>query len=376
LLIIILIFSTILTSGCWDSTDINEKVIMTSVMLDKKDGEIILYGEAANIEASKDGGSGGGSGAGSGGGQFLLFIGRGKTIPQARENLNLQAEKEVYISGTRTLIFTERFAKEYLVEYLNRIRYDEQYRKKVITVITKEDPEKLVKIANDASTFAGFEIDDMLQVLKKGGKAFILPTANLLENLSGKYTGILVPCIGIQDKELILNGYFPVTDSTIADFIPIKETRGILLLTAKKPILTYIVPYKDLEYTVDVRLTKRKMIPIYQNGKITFNVKCDFKAEVLYGNKKIPYGFNDTVNAEVSESLRKLIKKDINDAFDHAQKCKCDYLQCYDIFRIHYPDEIEKLDWEKEFPKITPNVVVKLDLESTSMMDYSIKEKK
>lgn len=62
-----------------------------------------------------------------------LVVARGKTLSEARHDLDIQTDKPLYFSGVRAVIFTESFAKEYLVEYLYRFRADESYRKKVQT---------------------------------------------------------------------------------------------------------------------------------------------------------------------------------------------------------------------------------------------------
>jgi spore germination protein KC len=370
-LILIVVVLSMLMSSCAssDSKDINEKRILTAVALDKKDGEIYIYVEIANVEGGGSSKSKGETGAS--GSKYIHVISHGKDITEARENLDREIDKQPYLSAIRTLILTERFAKEDLVEYLYRLRAEELYRKKAITVTTKEDLDELFNASNEKDVSVGFSIEEMLKTLEESGESFSRITSRYLENLSTKYTGFLIPCIGLQNKENSLIGYSVVKGTKVTDFIPVEESEGAILLKTDKPIFHYVVPYKDNKFTIMVSLKKRDIKPSYENGKISFDIKCSFDAKLMYGDKKTPYNFDDATNAKVTDTLTEMLKKQLTEAAEQAQKeYKCDYLQLYDEFRIKYPEKFEKMDWEEEFEKATVNIDVKVKLRGTWMMDY------
>lgn len=373
LILIAMLILPVFVSGCMDSKDINKKRILTAVALDIKDDEIYLYAEIANVEGgNKSEGKIGGAGN-----KYIYVKSHGKTIPEARENLDRQLDKQPYLSAIRALIFTENFAKEYLVEYLYRIRADELYRKKIVTVITKKDPEELFKASNEKDVSVGFSVEEMLKTLEEAGESFSRTTSRLLENLSDKYTGILLPCIGLQDKEISLIGYSVVNGTTINGFIPVEESKGTIYLKTDNPKFSYIVPNKDNKFTIETSLKKRKVKPSYENGKISFYMKFNFEAKLMYGDKKTPYNFDDASNAEVTEILTEMLKNELTDAVQQAQKkFKCDYLQFDDEFRIKFPVEFEKMDWQNEFSKVSFNIDVKVVLSGTWMMDYETNQRK
>ncbi len=372
ILISLLLFGGLL-SGCADSKDINEKWILTAVALDKKGDEIYLYVEIANIEGGNKN-EGKSTGASN---KYIYVKGHGKTIPEARNNVDMQIDKRSFPSTIRTVLLTEDFAKENLVEYLYRLRADELYRKKAITVITKEVPEELFEISHAKDISVGFYIEEMLKTLKEAGESFARRTSRLLENLSETYTGILLPCIGLQDKEISLIGYSVVNGTTINGFIPVGDSKGTLFLKTDKPRFHYIVPYNDNKYTIEVSLKKPNIKPFYKNDKISFDLKFNFEAKLMYGDQKTPYNFNDVSNAEVTKILTETLKNEISDAIEQAQKVyKCDYLQFGDEFRIKFPVEFEKMDWQNEFEKASFNIDVKVTLNETWMMDYETNERK
>ncbi len=370
--IILLIILTSVTAGCADSKDINEKLIATAIGFDKKDGEILLFIEVANIKPGKSS-----EGQSSGSEKYIIIKAIGKTIPEARENLNRQLDKQLYLSATRALILTENFAKEHLVEYLYRVRSEELYRNKVTTLITNEDLEELFKLHNEKGDSIGFHTDALIMTLDDLGKSFSRTTSRLLENLSSMYTGILVPNIGIQGKNAVLTGYSVINGTTVTGFIPAEEAKSIIFLKADKPKLIYIVKHNDNNLTIRVSLEKRKIKSYYENGKISFDVKTEFDAQLMYGDIKLPYNIEDSDIAVISQTLTSILKTELTDAVDRAQKeFQCDYFQFDDEFRIKYPREFKQMNWQIEFPKAEIHIGVEAELKTVWMMDYGSNELK
>jgi len=365
LLMVTLLLFPVMASGCWDAKDINEKLIVTAIAFDYKDGEIISYTELANISRTK--GSQGGSRA-----EFILVKANGKTLPEAKENLDAQLDKPLYLSGVRALIFTEKFANEYLVECLYRFRANEQHRKKIQTVITMDDPETMFTTINEKEGSIGLVVEGLIDSLDESGQSFSRTTMRLIENISSNYTGILMSCIGLKEKEIALTGYSVIDNNKITGFIPVEESKGVVFLKADKPKLTYTVPYNDLILTIEVELKERKITASYENGVIGFDIKCDFDAELMYADQKTPYNFEDTANQEVTQILSDMLLKELHDAIERALvECKCDYFQFDDEFQVRYPAEFENMNWKSEFPKSIITINVSVDLGTTYMMDYS-----
>jgi len=371
-LVVMLLLSALLSGCVGDSKDINEKSIFTAVALDKKGDEIYFYVEIANIEGSSN--SENKSGTSN---KYISVKSHGKTISEARENMERQLDNEVHLSAVRALILTENFAKEHLAEYLNRLRADEAYRKKTITVITKEDPENLFQICNENSVSVGFYTEKLLESLEENGVTFTRTTTRLLENLSAEYTGILMACVGLQDDNISLKGYSVVHDSTIVGFIPVEEAKSVVFIKADKPKFVYTLSYKTNQFTSEVILKKKKIKPVYENGEISYDMAFNFEAKLMYGDEKTPYHFTQTDNANVTKSLTEMLKTGLLDAVAQAQETfQCDYLQFDDIFRLKYPAQFDEMDWQKEFEKVTYSIDVKVVLNKNGVMDYETDEQK
>ena len=365
-LVLIAIFSLFLLSGCWDARDINEKLIITTIAFDINNDEILFYLEIANIE------SGNSDANESGGSKYIVVKGKGKTLPEVRDNLETKLDKHLYLSGVWALIFTKDFAQKYFVEYLYRFRVDETYRKKGITVITEENPEKLFENAHKNNISVGLIIDGIVKTLDELGKTVKKSTILLLENISCSYTGILLPCIGLEDEKISMVGYSVINDSKVIGFLPADESIGTMLLRANKPKFIFIVPYNDINFTIEVLVKKRIIKPVYNEGKIIYNIIMKFRAELMYGDKKTPYNFDENIEKEVTNILTTILNDHINNAITKAQNdFACDYLQFNEFFRIKYPNKFKELNWNNEFKNISSNIEMKVELKSKWGMNYT-----
>lgn len=351
-----------------DTRDINDKLIATTIAVDKKDGEIWFYVEFANIEASK-GSTNSANGASS---QYYVVKSHGKTFVEARSDLDRQLDKPLYMGGVRTLLLTQRFAEEELLQYLYRLRADETYRKKVITITTRDDLDVLFKTINDKNQSVGYSVENTIKTLDGQGASFLRTTSRLLENLSDSYTGILIPLIGLAGQETALTGYTVVNDTRAVGFIPIDECAGVNLLKSDLAKTFYVVPYRGMQLTVETCLRDRKLTAAYSDGRARFTHSLRVDAAVEYGDKKTPYDLTEEDREALTQTVEGLVAGDVQTAFQQAQDAyKTDYLQCDDAFRVKYPVLFDSLDWGTTFVQAEMKVDVKVDLTISHMLDYS-----
>jgi len=242
-------------TGCWDSTDIEDKNIVTAVIFDVKDEKYRFFAEVAdiasnannNIDASQSSSSYEKSG-------FTFVQAQGKDLIESRANLDLQMDKPIYLDAVRTLILTERGAKEDLKEYMFRLKADVEYRQKVKVFITREEPEALTRSRTENDVSFGFSVDNMLDQLIDNGQAFSRSSARYIENILGR-SGFCIPCVDLENRSTILSGYFVVGyDGDLRGFIPANETRGLVIMKADHAKQNYVVPFGDNTATIRVEI--------------------------------------------------------------------------------------------------------------------------
>ena len=371
LLVSILLLLGFALCGCMDALDINKKFIVTTVAVDKIGDEFWFYVEAANIQAGSAGGNGGGSPPM--GSKYFFVKGKGKTFSEARLDIDRQLDQPLYLGGVRTLLFTERFASDDddMVQYLYRLRADETYRKKVMTVITRDDLEEMFTAVNEKNNSVGYSIEYTINSLVHQSETFTRTTARLIENISSQYCGILLPCIGRRDREIYMAGYSVVDGTDVVGFIPMEECVGVNILKTEEARSFFAVPYEDKIFTVKTTLKSLDIQPTYQNNDISFLFALSFKGTVEYGDKRTPFNLDEEALKKIKNSLIQIILEKLLATVHQAQKLfRTDYLQMDDAFRIKYPKKFDELDWQTAFEDAQVYFSIQVELVTSPSLNY------
>ncbi|MFZ5974947.1 MAG: Ger(x)C family spore germination protein [Bacillota bacterium] len=369
LMLAVLLFAT----GCWDSMDIEDKNIATTVIFDKKDGEyrfsIEIASISSNLKNNVDAANSSNSYEASG---FMFVDSKGATIPETRANMDQQMDKPLYLSAVRALVITERAAETDLAEYLFRLQSIAEYRQKVNLFVTSEEPEDLEHSKTENASSFGFAVDDMLQHLVDNGQAFSRMMSRYVDNILS-HSGFCIPCIDLQGNSMVLSGYCVIDyQARCVGFISIGQAKGLLLMKADKPKADYVVPLGENQATVEVELAQKETKPAYRDGKISFDMQYGFDARVQYFKTANPMPMDENMRAEITQKLGQMLKNELMGTIQQSQKeFMVDYLQFDDEFRVAFPEEFKNMDWAKEYPNAGMELNVEVNLEAAPRLDYN-----
>lgn len=362
MLIIIMLCISITTTGCWDSKDLNEKALLTMVVTDRQDDEFILHVEMPSLEKNV-----GQSSEGSSEGQYTFTTGRGKRISDARWSLESKIDKITYLGTVRTLVLTDDLIKEDFILYMNRMESYPEYRKNLKIVVFFENPEDLLSVELDNNQSIGQTIADLLKSSEETGLCISYTPVEIFEFLDSKSCFVL-PNIGIEEGDLSITGYSIIHKGKYLESIPLEESVGLLFMLSDNVIWPTAVMLDDVLVGTKVTLESREITPIYENGRVTFDINFQCSSEIMYLSqiKRL----DETLIAEIRQDLQKNIWAEITSAIEFSQNVGCDYLGLENEFRIKYPNEVKQLDWQSTYQAATVNITVNTTLESEGGHDF------
>lgn len=367
LLIIFLLLLAL--SGCWDSLGIRKKNIVTTVIVDKTDTGYAFYVEIPLL-GEKQGGE---STAESAKKSFYLKS-EGKSFADARTDLDNKSNKPIYLGAVQSVILTQKMVEDGIEEYLYRLRRIPDYRKTLKVVVTKEKPEDLLNANTENNELLGFALEDLLMSSIDLGEIVAFSLTDILDIINSPNKAYFVPEVGLEDKQTIITGYTIFYHDKTIGFIPIEESKGLLIIDSDKPILREAVPYQNNQYSIEARFSKRKNEVLYQDDQIIFTLKYKCKATLWYieHNEAVTKQKMDGIAKEFEQILEKSLQDEISKSQDEFG---CDYLKFYTFFRIKYPQLAKQLDWKEEFINVKFNVDVTVTLEMSGNINYNPYEK-
>jgi spore germination protein KC len=353
-----------LASGCWDSRDINDRDILTAVVVDKTDNGYAFYFEIPPIEQA--GGAQGGQASLQ---KAVIAKAEGRTIAETRANLDRKMDRPIFRGAVQAVILTDKMASFGIEEYLLRLRQISDYRKTVDVIITTEDPQKLLETTSEHSASPGIAIYDTLESLIAEGQLFKMPLMEILERLSSSYKHYNLSTFALVDGDLAFTDLTVFSGGMKTGFIPAADTNSIVFIQAKKPMLIYTVPYKDEYAVLEVTLPGRQIKPHDDNGKISFDMDLKFRAVLMYPEKDKPVTDEDM--AIIRATLKAMLEKEFAETFYKSQgEYKYDCFTLFEQFQNAYPEEYKKMNWAEEYQNAVLHLSVAVDLNSTDFADY------
>ncbi|HWR19868.1 MAG TPA: Ger(x)C family spore germination protein [Clostridia bacterium] len=364
-LILTILLSLILVTGCWDAKDIEDKKIATLVIVDKLEDEYSFFVEfAEQVDRSSNGSS-----QNKNKGNFMYQAAKGNSIAQLREDLDTKSNKHIYLGAVNAVLITENLAKEGIAEYIYRLRDINDYRKVVDISITSESPEAFEEV--EAGTQGvGTAIENILTTLKDLGEPYThADLGDVLEALADPYGCFTLPTVGIENKDVKIIGLSVFEGEKLKGFIPWQDHAGIRYLRGIRPECYCVVALGDKVATIHTKLTKRKLTPSYSGNMAAFLVEVSFKAQPSYisNRAKVSEADFNTLQNELEQQLKHEIEEAIRVS---QQDFRCDYLGFSTPFRIKYPVEYRQMNWKEVFPEISIGVDVTVNLDASGTIDF------
>ncbi|MBF8982840.1 Ger(x)C family spore germination protein [Lutibacter sp. B2] len=370
-LLIICILSVLLT-GCWDSEDINKKSITITLGVDYVNDGIEFSGELAKLRSSPS--ESGEKNQASGVYQLLSY---GKNFEESRRHYDSINPYPVFLGATRVVIFGQNYAKEGIEPYLNRIDHLYDYRKTLLSVVSRETPTELFKIKVEKDISVGFLIDDIMQNLEMRGEALYPQIGEILSDIALGHVGYVLPYIGIERGSIKYLGMAVMKDSKLEGTIDLENTHGVLYILAQNPTLVEVIPStknekNQISFTTFIK--KRKIKTDYIDEKVIINIDLDLKAQLRY--QYYPEPVEDEDIKKLEDMISKKVENDIVSTMKKAKnEFECDFFDFVRYFRAEHPEIYKKIKWEDQFTRADINVNVKTKVINRSLEDPNAKKK-
>jgi spore germination protein KC len=357
ILLVMLPSILLLTTGCWDSKDINEKSINISIGVDYINDLIEITGEIVKLNTTTKESEGNSEASGV----YTVFS-YGKTYEEARINYDANLPNRSFLGATRIVILGDNFAKEIGIEsYLNRIDSLYDYRKTVLIAICKGPTNKIFDVKTDKQIAIGFVADDILMNLKENGYAVSPNVGNLLSDIAFGNLGYVVPYIGEELDDIKYLGLAVCNEeSKLIDVINVHDANSVLYLLSKNFRIVELISNEINDknrYSIRLTLDKRKIKTSYKNNRAVIDINLKLNGELLY-----QYYIDEISDEMIKQFEQKLSEKatnDINNIINRAQKdFRCDIFRFGKIFKAQHYKQFRKINWQEEFLGAKVNVKV------------------
>ncbi|MBP0725155.1 Ger(x)C family spore germination protein [Bacillus sp. RG28] len=375
ILICLLSFSCLISSGCWNRKEIETLAFVIAVGIDSSPKGFLVSTQVANTAALTKQGV-------MNAPNFFVYSDAGKTVFDAVRTATHSSPNKLFWSHTKVLVVSEELARKGLKPALDFFARDAEERRNFLLAVTPQSGKDIVSADVKTTTIPAITLSELLEAYKYSSQTAYI---NLNDYIREQHSTIssLVPEVRIVKNQGANVGYkvyraAVIKKNKFISYLTRKETRGALWILGK--VKSGIVDTKCLGksknskeriafeiYKSDAKVKVKK-----KSGQYMINV--DIKEQGNIAEASCTKNEIDPKKIKKMEKMKaEAIKKEIKASLKKAQELNTDYFGFGEIIHRSYPKDWKKI--EKKWDKIFPTLKVKIKVETKITSDALIERK-
>ncbi|WHH57097.1 Ger(x)C family spore germination protein [Petroclostridium sp. X23] len=326
-LILILIFSTLISTGCWDMVELEDRVFALGIALDKgeKEGEVILTYQLALPTAMY--------GEKGGDGEKVMNISTStSSVIEGNKQLAARLNRVLNIEHLQVFIIGEELAKEGINEYLDYFFRDINMRRKTDILVAKGKAKDIFEITPLTALSTSHYLADLMR-LNETRMYRISTEVDMLEiskNVREK-SDYMVAKVEKQKEDIVVSGAAVFRRDKLVGYLDAQDTRKAKWMTNNMDTGTIQlenVGESKGKVVFNVSESKTTVKPVIQENKVDFDVYIRVEGNV---SEMSDVNFKNTLTSKfinaLEEKVEAAVRQDCVSIMNEAQqKLEADFL--------------------------------------------------
>lgn len=367
-----LLLIVVITTGCWDRTEINDIAFVMGTAMDLTDDGNIMGTVQIAIPPSAQGGPGKSRKQE----QYFMISAVGKNNSEVIRNLQEKLSRRLFYAHRSVVFVGESLARHGIKDVLDHFTRDPRTRLRTFIMVAKgsegreiltipypfeQVPSEAVREMEVSRAGLGVTLRDLFITASSEG---IDPVMGVIERA--------IPSKGMDDSEILrLSGAAVFKGFKLAGFLNSKETRGLLWVLDKMKTgrITATLPGGNGNVGMVLTDSKRKITTDVQGSKIKIHILLQGNGSVYENNTKLDIGQSKNLKL-VQAALEKSVETEVRDLLIKAQKkYKVDVVGFGQTIYRDQPGQwkLLKEKWDTQFPEVDVAIDVKLSIRGTGM---------
>lgn len=393
----LLFLSSLLLSGCWNRTELNELGITAATAFDKE-GETWVMSYQVIVPSAMATGQGGAGNGGSSKPSVHVFTNRGASIREAADMSYMESPRRLYFAHTDVLVLGIEAAKAGIDEVLDLYFRNNDARETVLVTITDGKASDILKKLIPAENLPGTALSEMLR--KESAFSSRLPSIKvyqLAQRMTSdsaaagvpeiKFTGNIKGEMESLDDEkrtsapgtLLLNRLGVFQGDRFIGWLNRRESFGVSWLTdqVKGSTIAFSSDRKNesgKQNSIRITLAKTKVTPEKTGNHFKMKVEVNLSGVLLEAGTN-----QDLLKPESISKLEQDLEKEVTGIIDTGWKASkrigVDLPGFADKIHRKYPKDWKKIKetWKEDFKKVELDVQVKAKIQRPGLLKKSFR---
>ena len=373
MLIVILIFSSIIFTGCWNYREVEQLAIAAGVAVDKNaDGTVHITIEVVNI----------------GGGTEVTYEPKyvesdGDTFFEAARKAITKDGRRIYWSHAKVVVISEALAREDILKYLDFLFRDAEAREDTWLLISREKTAgAILRGKGMLNPIVSFQLDDTMRSQESISVFPFIEMFEFFDRIFYKQVSPILPTVHLveqySEKTPHVGGTAIFKGEKLVGFLDEADTESMLWLRDEikggVTVIKNVSGTKD-NVTLEIFKSKSKITPVIQEGVLKMKVEIDVNVNI----GEIT-GSTDFISSPGKQKLIKAaegqIEKEINNVYTMVRdKYNADVFGFGRRVEMKMPDVWNQIknDWDKFFADLEIEAKVNVNIIGSATTSMPLK---
>jgi spore germination protein KC len=386
---ILMLSVALLTSGCWDSQELNTLSIISATSIDRSNGkwEISFQVVIPQSIASQTGGGSSGSQS-----PTTIFSTKGRSIAEAMQNASLETSRKLFFAHNSVLILSEDVArKEGVGEILDYFLRPFESRETMSVLLTKGKASNLLEVLIPLEKISGNAIQRIIDQSQKNlSQAQNMRLIDFARMIASPDESAMAPELEVsgdltkqssldalkktRNEAVIKLGELGVfRKDKLVGWIDQKDSRSVAWLSDRVSSMIVVFPcsakgQENQLLSYRVLKSSTKLEPKVIHGKSVIHAKISATGAIDESGCNLDLK-NPGVIRDLERSISKQIGGDVMATWSHLQEMNVDLAGFMNAIHRKDPSTWRKLmKTKRPIEEISLRVQVKINIEHTNMI--------
>lgn len=299
---VVAILSIVLISGCWNSLEIDEVLMVLGAGIDKTENGYLMSVEYLQTS--------GGPAADQAQNQGKIISMEGETIQDSVRSMIRKSKRRMFFTHTKVWIFSERLARHNLVQAMYAMRRNQMPRLNSFLLITPEQPKDILSATTVSEDLTSVEMAASLEATRFTSQFEPMEMKTAFKMLSGPIPTCYIPIIQTsKDDEQIVTevvGSAIIKNEKMVGKLNVLETKGLLYLRGDASGGSITAEINDGQtISLEVQNEAVSIVPHLNGEKLSVNIDIDVEGTLADTPTEME------VNEQTIHQMEQLLSQDL-----------------------------------------------------------------
>ncbi|MFD1609535.1 Ger(x)C family spore germination protein [Oceanobacillus luteolus] len=359
-MILVLVLSLPLLSGCWDRVELQNLAIITAAAIDKlEDGQTRISVQIFIPRAITSGETGEDPGSGA----TFVREGVGENLASAISLLQVNVPRRIFWGQCKIFILGEELAKDGIREELDYLARHPGPRGGAFLFVSQGEAKGTLELTPPLERYSA----EVLSKLTDEEVGLGTTLRDVDKGLMGEGKSVSIPyIIPLEAAGNAQQKTIPVISATAtfhgdqqAGLLDIMETQYLLWLQGDvtRGVVSASLPEESGDITMKVASGRVKYIPEVQDGQWKMDVVVSVEGEIIQNETHFNI-MHEQVIKQIEKRYKEVLEGKIADLISKLQEMNTDVLQFGRKFHQHYPQEWKeaKSEWDSKYQEVEVDI--------------------